>query len=140
MNPQIEVWLENLKEVVYDAEDVVDEIECEALRREVVKSRNTTQKVRRFFSSSNPVAFHFRMGHELKKIRETVAKIVALKSDFGLTEWIFDRHVIHKEREMTHSFIATSNVIGREQDTVNITEYLVQSIDGENVTIFQLLE
>ncbi|KAF2307869.1 hypothetical protein GH714_032777 [Hevea brasiliensis] len=44
-NPQIEVWLENLKEVLYDAEDVVDEFECEVLRRQVVKSGNTTRKM-----------------------------------------------------------------------------------------------
>ncbi|KAF2282637.1 hypothetical protein GH714_043718 [Hevea brasiliensis] len=44
-NPRIEVWSEILKEGLYDAEDVVDEFECEALRRQVVKSGNTTRKM-----------------------------------------------------------------------------------------------
>ncbi|KAJ9184859.1 hypothetical protein P3X46_004545 [Hevea brasiliensis] len=138
-NPRIEVWLENLKEVLYDAEDVVDEFECEALRRQVVKSGNTTRKVRRLFSSSNPLAFRFRMGHKLKQIRERVTEIAALKSDFGLTEQIFDRHVIHREREMTHSFIDASNVIGREQARDNVIETLLRSVDGENVSIIPIV-
>ncbi|KAF2307887.1 hypothetical protein GH714_033105 [Hevea brasiliensis] len=90
-----------LKDVLYDAEDVVDEFECEALRRKAVKS--------------------------------------ALKSDFGLTEQIFDRHVIHREREMTHSIIDASNVIGREQARDNVIETLLRSVDGENVSIIPLV-
>ncbi|KAF2307898.1 hypothetical protein GH714_033248 [Hevea brasiliensis] len=35
---QIQFWLGMLKDVLYDAEDVVDEFECEALRRKVVES------------------------------------------------------------------------------------------------------
>ncbi|XP_057999221.1 putative disease resistance protein RGA1 [Hevea brasiliensis] len=136
---QIEVWLGMLKDVLYDAEDVVDEFECEALRRKVVESGNTTRKVRRFFSTSNPLAFRFTMGHKLKKIRERVAEIAALKSDFGLTERIFDRHVIHREREMTHSFVDASNVIGRDEDKENIIEMLLQSFDSENVSIIPVV-
>ncbi|KAF2307889.1 hypothetical protein GH714_033123 [Hevea brasiliensis] len=128
-----------LKDVLYDAEDLVDEFECEALRRKVVKSGNTTRKVRRFFSSSNPLSFRFRMGHKLKQIRERVAEIAALKSDFGLTEQIFDRYVIHREREMTHSFIDASNVIGREQARDEIIETLLHSVDGENVSIIPIV-
>ncbi|KDP26030.1 hypothetical protein JCGZ_21063 [Jatropha curcas] len=66
---RIEFWLGKLKDVLYDAEDVIDEFRCEALRRQVVKSGSTTRKVRRFFSSSNPLAFRFQMGHKLKKVR-----------------------------------------------------------------------
>ncbi|KAF2307893.1 hypothetical protein GH714_033168 [Hevea brasiliensis] len=138
-NPQIEVWLENLKEVLYDAEDVVDEFECEVLRRQVVKSGNTTRKVRRFFSRSNPLTFRFTMGHKLKQIRETVDEVAALKSKFGLTERIFYRNINHGERQMTHSFIDASNVIGREQARNDIIETLLQCVDGENVSIIPIV-
>ncbi|XP_043816306.1 disease resistance protein RGA2-like [Manihot esculenta] len=47
LNPRIEIWLEKLKQVLYDAEDVVDEFKCEALRRKVVMSGNTTRKKRK---------------------------------------------------------------------------------------------
>nr|TKR98963.1 hypothetical protein D5086_0000197710 [Populus alba] len=37
-NDRIRLWLHKLREVLYDAEDVLDEIECETLRRQVVKT------------------------------------------------------------------------------------------------------
>ena len=55
-NRGLSVWLMQLKDVFYDATDVLDEFECEALKRQVVKTYgNTSRKVRRFFSSSNPL-------------------------------------------------------------------------------------
>ena len=63
------VQCHNLKEVLYDAEDVPDEFQCETLRRQVVKNTgSTSRKVRRLFSSSNKIAFRLRMGHKIKSI------------------------------------------------------------------------
>ncbi|XP_057999223.1 disease resistance protein RGA2-like [Hevea brasiliensis] len=124
-NKGIEVWLGMLRDVLYDAEDIVNEFECEALRRKV--------------SSLGTPPESFRMGHKLKQIRERVDEIAALKSKFGLTERIFDRHVINREREMTHSFIDASNVIGREQARDNVIGTLLQSVDGENVSIIAIV-
>ena len=36
-NQELTVWLGQLKEVFYDAQDVLDEFECEALRRQLVE-------------------------------------------------------------------------------------------------------
>ena len=38
-NRGLTVWLEQLKDVFHDAMDVLDEFECEDLRRQVVKTR-----------------------------------------------------------------------------------------------------
>ncbi|KAL5761223.1 hypothetical protein ACOSQ2_020061 [Xanthoceras sorbifolium] len=44
-NHQIRVWLQELKDVCYDAEDVLDEFEIQALRRQVMLNRGSiTQK------------------------------------------------------------------------------------------------
>ena len=57
-NHELTDWLGQLKEVLYDAQDVLDEFECEALRRQVVEMQgSTTRKVCRFFSSSNTLVF-----------------------------------------------------------------------------------
>ncbi|XP_054796136.1 putative disease resistance RPP13-like protein 1 [Prosopis cineraria] len=46
-------WLEELKDAVYDAENLLDEINTESLRSKVEKdSQNVANKVRSFFSSS----------------------------------------------------------------------------------------
>jgi hypothetical protein len=48
-NRGLTVWLEQLKDVFYDAVDVLDEFECEALRRQVVKTHGSaTEQVLHF--------------------------------------------------------------------------------------------
>ncbi|KAJ4710181.1 Disease resistance protein [Melia azedarach] len=67
-------WLENLKDVCYDAEDVLDEFEIEVWNR-----MSSRKKVSNFFSFSNacPLAFRLRMGHKIKEIRERLNEIKA---------------------------------------------------------------
>ncbi|XP_052304306.1 putative disease resistance protein RGA3 [Populus trichocarpa] len=125
-NNKIRFWLNDLREVLYDAEDVLDEIECETLRRQVVKTTgSTSRKVRRFFSSSNKIAFRLRMGHKIKSIIERLATISALKSEFNLSEQPIDcGHVLHEETEMNRSFESFSGLIGRDKDKERIINLL----------------
>jgi len=125
-NDRIRFWLNDLREVLYDAEDVLDEIECETLRRQVVKTTgSTSRKVRRFFSSSNKIAFRSRMGHKIKSIIERLADISSLKSDFNLSEQTIDcSHVLHGETEMNRSFESFSGLIGRDNDKERIINLL----------------
>jgi len=129
-NDKIRFWLNDLGEVLYDAEDVLDEIECETLRRQVVKTTgSTSRKVRRFFSSSNKIAFRLRMGHKIKSIIERLAEISSLKSDFNLSEQAIDcSHVLHEETGMNRSFESFSGLIGRDEDKERIINLLAEPL------------
>ena len=86
-NRQLSIWLGRLKDVFHDAMDVLDEFECENLRRQVVKTHGSTdKKVRRFFSSCNPLAFRFKMGHRIKEIREKLEELAKVRAQFHLEE------------------------------------------------------
>jgi len=126
-NDRIRLWLHMLREVLYDAEDVLDEIECETLQRQVVKTKgSTSRKVRRFFSSCNKIALRLRMGHKIKSIIERLAEISSLKSDFNLSQQTIDcSHVLHDETEMNRSFESFSGLIGRDEDKERIINLLV---------------
>ncbi|KDO39460.1 hypothetical protein CISIN_1g038265mg [Citrus sinensis] len=133
---QLRDWLEKLKDACYDAEDALDEFEVEDLRRQVIKQRSIGRKLRNFFGSSNPIAFCFRMGHQLKKIRERFDEIANMMGKFNLTLRLDDhRRVVHEEREPTHSFVRTSDIIGRYEDGEKIIELLMQTSDGESETV-----
>ncbi|XP_073261787.1 disease resistance protein RGA2-like [Populus alba] len=125
-NDKIRIWLNDLREVLYDAEDVLDEMECETLRRQVVKTTgSTSRKVRRFFSSSNTIPFRLKMGHKIKKIIERLAEISSLKFEFNLSEQATDcSHVLHEETGMNRSFDSFSGLIGRDEDKERIISLL----------------
>ena len=53
-NNEVKVWLERLKDAMFDADDLLDDISTEALRREVMtRNNNKAKEVRIFFSTSN---------------------------------------------------------------------------------------
>ncbi|RDX94293.1 putative disease resistance protein RGA1, partial [Mucuna pruriens] len=124
-NHELREWLRQLKRVFSDAEDVLDEFECQALRKQVVKAHGTAKdKVGHFFSSSNPLVFRYRMAQQIKDISSRLEKVAADRLKFGLRTIDDDRRVVH-QREMTHSHVTDSYVIGREQDKEEITQLLV---------------
>lgn len=95
---------------------MLGEIEYKALRKQVVSTcGSTSTKVRDFFSSPKALASRFKLAHKIKNIRERLAEVVAEKDQFNLTERLEDGHVVHR-RDMTHSFVHPSTVIGSDND------------------------
>ncbi|KAK7392865.1 hypothetical protein VNO78_21315 [Psophocarpus tetragonolobus] len=84
-NNTLSEWLIWIKRVFSDAEDIVDDFECEALRKHVIKTYGScSRKVCRFFSSSNPLVYRLRMANEMQDINKRLAKLAAQRSMFGL--------------------------------------------------------
>ncbi|XWS65020.1 hypothetical protein CRYUN_Cryun05aG0054800 [Craigia yunnanensis] len=133
-------WLQKLKDACYDAEDVLDEFEIEALRRQVLKQRSLGSKVSNFFSSSKPIAFRFTMAHKIKKVTERFGEIAALKNYFHLTErHDGTSHVVHLDRE-THSFVRAADIIGRDEDKQKLIKILMRSsTDGEDISVLPIV-
>ncbi|XP_017976522.1 PREDICTED: disease resistance protein RGA2 [Theobroma cacao] len=140
LNNQLRVWLQELKDACYDAEDVLDEFEVEALWRQALKQRSLGDKVSNFFSSSNPLAFRFRMAHKIKKVTERFGEIAALKNNFHLSEsHDGSRYVVRLDRE-THSFVQASDIIGRDEDKEKIIKTLLQDpTDGEDISVLPIV-
>ncbi|KAF2308002.1 hypothetical protein GH714_034217 [Hevea brasiliensis] len=139
-NNDVRVWLIKLKDVLYDAEDVLDEFECETQRKQLLKLYgSTTKKVGRFFSSSNPFAFSFKMGHKIKQIREQLDEIASHKAKFHLNIRDEGRGSMPKERAMTHSFVNVSDIIGRDKDKENIIRLLQKPNGGEKIDVIPIV-
>ncbi|KAL5539585.1 hypothetical protein UlMin_044006 [Ulmus minor] len=135
----IRIWLTKLKDVLLKARDLLDEIECEVLRSQVVKAHGSVgRKLRRFFSSSNPLVFRFSIGHGIKKIRERIDEIAAEKDKFNLIVQNEEKKIKHGRREPTYSYVRASEVIGREDEKQKIVELLMQSDDERNVDVIPI--
>ncbi|KAB2608267.1 disease resistance protein RGA1 [Pyrus ussuriensis x Pyrus communis] len=147
-NSGLRSWLRQLKDVFLDAEDLLDEFECEALRRQVVRVSGTTRKVCRFFSRSNPVAFRLRVGHEIKDIRE---RLHQLKDDKKFADLRPDHHHhqisdnLRENRNTTDYLVTSSKVIGRETEKNKVVDLLMvqgddhQGGDNGNVSVIPIV-
>ena len=71
----VRIWLGKLKDVAYDADDVLDEFATEALIRKVEREKGALSKVRRFFTLPNRLIFRMKMAHNLKNVRDKLEAI-----------------------------------------------------------------
>uniref|UniRef100_A0A7N2LE37 Uncharacterized protein n=1 Tax=Quercus lobata TaxID=97700 RepID=A0A7N2LE37_QUELO len=111
-------WLEKLKDVLHDADDVLDDVATEALQRNVMAGNKRTKEVRIFFSSSNQLAFSLKMGHKIKAIRERLDVINKEKEDFHFNVGSNEPQIMNRDRESrdTNSLVREDEVIGRKND------------------------
>ncbi|KAF7824559.1 putative disease resistance protein RGA4 [Senna tora] len=72
---QVSIWLERLKDVLYDADDLLDDLSSEALAREIMTRNKIAKKVRIFFSASNQVVYNLKMGHKMREINKRLDDI-----------------------------------------------------------------
>ncbi|KAM3691182.1 hypothetical protein ACB098_09G177700 [Castanea mollissima] len=132
------LWLGQLKDVLKEAENVLDEFQYRVLQKEVMKRcRSTYKKVRYFFSGSNPLVFHFVMAHKIKGVRERLDDIAALKGQFNLAEQLDRKTTIHR-REVTHSFVPP-HVVGRDEDKKKIKDLLKQQDANVPVSVIPIV-
>jgi hypothetical protein len=130
----LSIWLG----VFHDFIDVLDEFNCEDLQRQVVKRHGSTgKKVRRFFSSSKPLAFRFKMGHRIKEIKEKLEELAKVRAQFHLEERVDDKRIM--QREMSHSFVRDSDVIGRDNDKKKIIDLLMHASDDGTLSMISIV-
>ncbi|XP_066336106.1 putative disease resistance protein RGA3 [Miscanthus floridulus] len=115
----VKPWLEALKTVVYEANDVLDEFEYEALRRRAKKNGHITKLGMagvKLFPTHNRVAFCCRMGNKLSGIVEAIKVLVEEMKDFGFDK-LQPEAPAWKEWRQTDSIIADpENIVSRSRD------------------------
>ncbi|XP_022722145.1 putative disease resistance protein RGA4 [Durio zibethinus] len=139
-NHGVTVWLGQLKDVVYDVDDLLDDFSTEALRRKIMRGNEMVKEVRIFFSKSNQLAYRLKMGHRVKDIRERLDNVAADKDKFVLINRPVESLLVGlKERDQTHSSVREKEIIGRDDDKKKIVKLLLQSELEENVSIVPII-
>ncbi|KAK3446710.1 hypothetical protein EUGRSUZ_A02365 [Eucalyptus grandis] len=125
----VRLWLSKLKDFCYDADDVLDEFEVNALRRRVRLTEHLTLKrrVRYLFSWLSNFIFQFKMAHKMKELRTRLHEINEEKNKLHLSSNVPDKSIV--QRKETHSFVLVSNVVGRNKDKQRIIELLMRTDD-----------
>jgi Leucine-rich repeat (LRR) protein len=137
-NHQVRDWLGRLEDAMYDADDLLDDISTEALRREILTRDNKAKQVRIFFSKSNQLLYRLKMAPKIKALRKSLDAIDADRQKFHLEV----RHVetrVGENRGNTHSFVRAEAVIGRDDDKKAVIHRLLDSNVEDNVSILPIV-
>nr|XP_048331719.1 putative disease resistance protein RGA4 isoform X2 [Ziziphus jujuba var. spinosa] len=138
-NHQVRGWLTKLQVIVYDADDLVDKFDFEALRRRVMPGNKMRKQVCIFFSSSNQLAFALKMGHRIKEIRESLDEI-RIQRDFHLDKRVEETKSVSAKARETYSFVREEEVIGRDDERMKILQLLLQDDETkENVSTITIV-
>ncbi|KAI5404784.1 disease resistance protein RGA2 [Lathyrus oleraceus] len=121
-NHGLQEWLKQIQNIFYDAEDVLDEVQCQESRNQFVQASGSKRlKVKHFFSSP---FFRLRISHRIKDVRDRLNKVVADRNLFGLER--MDVNVSEESREMSYSHVDALDVIGRGTEKEEIIELLMK--------------
>ena len=133
----VRIWLLELKDVAYRADNVLDEFGYEILRQKV--ETQNKKKVRSFFSLSNPVVFPFKMANKIKNINQSLDRIKTDIAAFGLRmESVKSIPKFGLDRE-TDSFIDDSEVIGRGDDVLEIVNLLIGANNQQPISVIPIV-
>ncbi|KAK9006375.1 hypothetical protein V6N11_035416 [Hibiscus sabdariffa] len=129
-NEKLRLCMWKLRDLFYDAEDVIDCFKCEDLRKQV--SRNTDHRIwdqwaaKRFHGT-----FSIKMNRKIEGINNRLSKLETEWDSFDLKECGDNsRHVFHQD---TYSFVHPWDVVGRYEEKRKIIDLLMRPDDPANV-------
>ncbi|KAJ7949557.1 Disease resistance protein [Quillaja saponaria] len=121
-NPNVKEWLHELKDAVFDAEDLLDDIATE------YELEMTTSKVRKFFTNASLTQFDKEIEQRIGEVLDNLEHLAKQKDVLGLTEGIgVGAGVGGKltKRMPTTSLLDESSVYGRDDDKEAIMKLLL---------------
>jgi Leucine-rich repeat (LRR) protein len=137
-DPAVRRWLGRLEDAMYDADDLLDAVSTEALRREILTRDNKAKQVRIFFSKSNQLLYRLKMAPKIKAIRKKLDAIDADRQRFHLNVRPVETRV-GGNRGNTHYFVRAEEVIGRDDDKKAVIHRLLDSNVEDNVSILPIV-
>ncbi|XP_062173914.1 putative disease resistance RPP13-like protein 1 [Alnus glutinosa] len=133
--PDVKVWLDELKDAVYDAENILDEIATKDLQRKLdAEFGNTACKVRNPISTSR---FVKEVESKIKELLDRLDFLVKQKENIGLRGGVGGNP---SERLPTTSLIEESSICGRdfEKETI-INSLLSDDASGSEIGVIAIV-
>ncbi|GLT30353.1 hypothetical protein SLA2020_051570 [Shorea laevis] len=123
----VKLWLEGLRSIAEEADDVMDEISYENLRRKVAAKKQMLKQVSYFFTASNPIAFRLKMANKIKNLNAELDGLNARVTGLGLQRGLETTPEPRGIRQTDSLLGEPSGVIGRDGDVQKIVKLLIDS-------------
>eukprot|EP00258_Populus_trichocarpa_P039904 XP_024455923.1 putative disease resistance protein RGA3 [Populus trichocarpa] len=134
------VWLDKLRDIAYQAEDVLDELDYEIIQRKLETQNSMKRKVCSFFSLSNPIAICLRLTPELQKINESLDELQKIATSYRLRVLSADTTPQPRRHSMTDSLLCSSEVVkGRGDDVSKIINLLISSCSQQVLSVIPIV-
>ncbi|XP_059441202.1 putative disease resistance RPP13-like protein 1 [Corylus avellana] len=133
-NEGVKEWLNNLRDLAYDVDDILDEFATEALRLKLTEgddqastSKGLKRKLASLITGFTPTAvrINMRLGSEMEKITDRFNEMVKQKDDLKLSETIDRRSSRTSQILAPTSVVTEAHVYGREKDKEALLQFLV---------------
>nr|ACZ74687.1 CNL-B9 [Phaseolus vulgaris] len=136
-DPHVKAWLLAVKEAVFDAEDLLGEIDYELTRCQVeaqYEPQTFTYKVSNFFNSTF-TSFNKKIESGMKEVLEKLEYLANQKGALGLKECTYSDDGLGSkvpQKLPSSSLMVESVIYGRDADKDIIINWLTSEIDNPN--------
>ncbi|XVF37625.1 hypothetical protein REPUB_Repub20aG0025600 [Reevesia pubescens] len=136
----VRLWLQELRDVAYEVDDVLDDFAYQNLRMKVKIQNHISRKLCNFISPSIPVSYRLRMGNRMKNINVSLRNINDQASQFGLQKKVGEMVLVPRGNQETHSLIGdSSDVVGRGDDVLKIINLLINSNSQQTLSVVSIV-
>ncbi|KAL0381387.1 UNVERIFIED_CONTAM: putative disease resistance protein RGA3 [Sesamum angustifolium] len=136
----VQDWLSKLKNAADDAENILDRIATEGLRRRVDSERGMQRKLNSFLSKRNPLVFRLKMAREVRKVRGKLDAIAEERIKFHLGEGVVENRfggVV--ESRQSCSLVNELEIYGRDEEKEMIVEKMVDIMrDRDDLSVYAI--
>ncbi|XP_023762382.2 putative disease resistance RPP13-like protein 1 [Lactuca sativa] len=144
----VQLWVNNLQDLAYDIDDVLDDLATEAIRRNLNKealASTSTGKLLKFFpnccTNFTPHNFMYgrKMSSKLDEITTKLCDLVDQRKGLGLNVNVERSNITERRLEQT-SLVVESKIMGREGDKVALMGKLLRNEEcDQNVSIVSIV-
>nr|XP_027117778.1 putative disease resistance protein RGA4 [Coffea arabica] len=141
--PGVQNWVEQLEDEVFKADNVLDELNYENLRRKV-KYQNQLTKMKVFFCFSffNKIGFRWRLGSMIRGVNANLERIHRDAEGLGLAykrpEAFATIVTGATTSRQTDSKIVRSDVLGRDEDESKIVKKLLTESESVSISVVSI--
>nr|AAN23086.1 putative rp3 protein [Zea mays] len=132
-------WLKKLKEVVYDAEDLVHEFHIEAEKQDIEITGGKNTLVKYFITKPKATVTEFKIAHKIKKIKNRFDEIVKGRSDYSTiaNSMPVDYPVQHTRKTIgevpLYTIVDETTIFGRDQAKNQIISELIETDSQQKI-------